>query len=231
MSLINDALQQARRSAPQAQPVPLQPLQPVPTQPASFPIWFWLVLVLLAAGALCVGGWAWTHRSHRQSSTPPLAVANPQAPAPILASRPPAAVAPIAPVAKPAPAIVSAPPAIRPAVQPAAPAPAPAATVPVVRPATTATTAATAAIPAPAPIVAKKPASTPPSADPVPMNPPGAPKLQGIFFSPSSPSAIVDGRSVRVGSQVGEYRVKAISKTTLTLTGSDLRDIQVSMGN
>ncbi len=69
------------------------------------------------------------------------------------------------------------------------------------------------------------------SPPPPPLNPPDAPKLQGIFYSPTAPSAIVDGKTVRPGDQFGQYRVKAISKFTVTLIGPDKKEIQIGMGN
>lgn len=56
-----------------------------------------------------------------------------------------------------------------------------------------------------------------------------APVLQGIFYSPTSPSAILNGKTVQPGDQIGSYRVKAISKYTVTLVGADDQEIQVGM--
>jgi hypothetical protein len=42
-------------------------------------------------------------------------------------------------------------------------------------------------------------------------------KLQGIVFKAKQPFAIVDGKTVSVGSRVGAYRVKEISPSALTL--------------
>jgi hypothetical protein len=47
--------------------------------------------------------------------------------------------------------------------------------------------------------------------------PPPEPKLQGILFAPTRPSAIVDGRTVFVGGHVSGFRVTAISKNDVTL--------------
>ena len=66
---------------------------------------------------------------------------------------------------------------------------------------------------------------------PAPLNPPEAPKLQGIFYSLTAPSAIVDGKTVRPGDKFGEYQVKAISKFTVTLVGPDHKELQIGMGN
>ena len=46
---------------------------------------------------------------------------------------------------------------------------------------------------------------------------PPEPKLQGILFAASRPWAIVNGKTVFVGDQIGEFRVTAISKDSVTL--------------
>lgn len=78
---------------------------------------------------------------------------------------------------------------------------------------------------APAPVV--KPVAAP--EPPMPVNPPDAPRLQGIFYSPNSPSAIVDGQMVRPGDRLHQYRVRQINKTTVILVGSDGKAIQLNM--
>jgi cytoskeletal protein RodZ len=45
------------------------------------------------------------------------------------------------------------------------------------------------------------------------------PKLQGIFYNPTRPTAIVSGKSVSVGDKVGELRVAAIDQESITLAG------------
>ena len=70
------------------------------------------------------------------------------------------------------------------------------------------------------PLVTNPPPETP--AVPVPV-------LQGIFYSPAAPSAIMGGKTVRPGDQIGPYRVKSISKATVTLVGPDSKEIQVGM--
>lgn len=49
--------------------------------------------------------------------------------------------------------------------------------------------------------------------------PPKAPelKLQGIFFNPRSPSAVVNGRTVYAGEKVSGFRVLKITPETVTL--------------
>ena len=71
-------------------------------------------------------------------------------------------------------------------------------------------------------------------APPVPpptLNPADAPKLQGIFYSPTAPAAIVDGKTVRPGDLLLQYRVAEITKSTVMLVGSDGKAIKLSLGN
>ena len=49
---------------------------------------------------------------------------------------------------------------------------------------------------------------------------PAPPKLQGIFFNPKNPSAIVNGRTVSLGERVGGFFVLAISPTAVTLANN-----------
>lgn len=69
------------------------------------------------------------------------------------------------------------------------------------------------------------------SAKAVPASPPPLPKLQGIFYSSTAPSAIINGKSIHPGDQYQQYRVKMISKNTVTLIGPDKKEIQIGMGN
>jgi hypothetical protein len=43
------------------------------------------------------------------------------------------------------------------------------------------------------------------------------PKLQGIFYRPERPAALLNGRTVLVGGTRGEYRVVAISQQSVTV--------------
>jgi hypothetical protein len=56
------------------------------------------------------------------------------------------------------------------------------------------------------------------------------PKLQGIFYSATAPTAILDGKTVGPGDQFKEYKVKAITKYTVILIGPDKKEITVGMG-
>jgi hypothetical protein len=65
----------------------------------------------------------------------------------------------------------------------------------------------------------------PPALNPLPI-----PKLQGIFYSPSAPSAIIDGKSVKPGDQIHGYTVKAIARSAVTLLGPDQKEVQLNLG-
>lgn len=70
-----------------------------------------------------------------------------------------------------------------------------------------------------------------PEPPPTPLNQPEMPKLQGIFYSPTKPTAIVEGKIVGPGDQFRQYRVKEIGKYTVTLVGPDKKEIKLGMGN
>jgi hypothetical protein len=77
-----------------------------------------------------------------------------------------------------------------------------------------------------APVVSVAPIASAPAADTnvpalaaAPAKP--EPKLQGIAYNPQRPWAIVDGKTVYVGDQIGEFRVKAISRSAVTLEKAD----------
>ncbi|MGA9451918.1 MAG: hypothetical protein WBW41_11325 [Verrucomicrobiia bacterium] len=54
-----------------------------------------------------------------------------------------------------------------------------------------------------------------------PPAPPPEPRLQGIVYGAAQPWAIVDGQTVRVGDRLGEFRVKDISQSSVTLEKAD----------
>jgi hypothetical protein len=68
-----------------------------------------------------------------------------------------------------------------------------------------------------------------PASAPAPV-PPVLPMLQGIFYDPTQPSAIVDGQTVYVGSRVEGWGVKEISKYTVTLEGTNGLQQKISLG-
>jgi hypothetical protein len=161
MSLINDALKQARKAPPRNTPSALPPLPPAADD--SSPLLAWLlpaIVILLIVAAIFFIGWAMAHHSVNT----------------IVAT----------PTGEPTQQVV--------AVTP--------------------------------PVVPPHPVDPAP-----PVNPPDAPKLQGIFYSPTAPSAIIDGKTVRPGDQFRQYHVKAISKYTVTLVGPDKKEIQIGMDN
>ncbi len=49
---------------------------------------------------------------------------------------------------------------------------------------------------------------------------PPALKLQGIFFSPSNPSAVVNGRTVYLGDRVNGFRLLAVSPVAVTFASA-----------
>lgn len=49
---------------------------------------------------------------------------------------------------------------------------------------------------------------------------PAALKLQGIYFNPSAPSAIVNGRTLYLGDRVGGFRLMAISPVAVTFVSA-----------
>ena len=160
MSLINDALKQARKAPPRNTPSSLPPLQAVRDEPS--PVAAWLlpaIVIILIVAAIFFIGWAVAHHTVHTIVTGPESTSSTQQVAAI--------------------------------------------TLPVITP---------------------RPVEPPP-----PVNPPDAPKLQGIFYSPTAPSAIIDGKIVRPGDQFHEYKVKAISKYTVTLVGADKKEIQIGM--
>lgn len=55
------------------------------------------------------------------------------------------------------------------------------------------------------------------------------PRLQGIFYSPTSPSAIIDGKTVRPGDNLADFHIKQINKTTVILVGKNGKQVQLTM--
>jgi hypothetical protein len=162
MSLINDALKQARKTPPPNTPSALPPLVPHSEGPRLLAWLMPAVVIVLIMAAIFFIGWTVAHHSVR----------------PIV----------LAPEITDAPSLPPAP--------------------------------------------SSQPAVTPPPVEsPPPLNPPDAPKLQGISYSPTAPAAIVNGKTVHIGDQYREYKVKAISKFTVTLVGPDKKEILIGMGN
>ena len=74
------------------------------------------------------------------------------------------------------------------------------------------------------------PTNAPLPAPVVQDNPPDGPVLQGIFYS-SAPSAIVDGKTIRPGDKFKQYKVKEITKYTVTLIDKDGKALKLGMSN
>ena len=161
MSLINDALKQARKAPPRNTPSALPPLQPAADEDSLVAAWLLpAIVILLIVAAIFFIGWAMAHHTVRTIAAAPESTTTQRV------------------------AIIS------------------------------------------LPVVTPHPVAPPP-----PVNPPDAPKLQGIFYTPTAPSAILDGKTVRPGDKFYQYRVKAISKYTVTLIGPDNKEIKIGMGN
>jgi hypothetical protein len=81
------------------------------------------------------------------------------------------------------------------------------------------------AAPAPAP----EPASVVVAAETSPANQENLPRLQGIFYSPTKPTAIIEGKTVQPGDRFLQYHVKQINKFTVLLTGPKGESVLLSM--
>jgi hypothetical protein len=69
---------------------------------------------------------------------------------------------------------------------------------------------------APEPVAPAAPAS---DATPKPQGPADVLKIEGIIWTPENPLAIINGETVSVGGAVKNYRVAAITKTTIEVEG------------
>lgn len=162
MSLINDALKQARQEPPRIPQRPLPPLPPPDDDSGSRKVWIIPAIVIVLVFAIVfVVGLATAHHSVRN-------------------------------------------------------------TVETVTAATVATQAVTEI---PAAIV-----TLPPPPVPV-VETDNGPKLQGIFYSAKSPTAIIDGKTVQAGDHFKNYRVVEITKYTVTLVGTDNKPFKLGMSN
>lgn len=194
MSLINEALKRAKE-AQQEQPAPpssgpkLRPVEPAPARRG-----FGLSLPVALAGISLLALFMVWQLAHRDSQDPPMtaaARAASAAPPPALSS--PAVSQPPALPASRSPGSTQIPKESNVAGSQFG------ATTPLAAMPTTGL-AGTNAQPG---------AETPPSPPPL--------KLQAIFFNPTRPSAIVSGKTVYVSGRVGEFRVAAIDRETVTL--------------
>lgn len=195
MSLINDALKRATRTQTTTIPIdpePVTPMQPVEYRRRGLPWYFFPALLVILATAcwFIVKG----VQARRQSADP--------AASPILVkAREPKA-------ETPEPSTTSAPvmeaPLTIPSGVPSTPATTPAPSR------TTQTEAGSATTPA---------STTAPQTVPEPPAEPPKPayKLQGIFFRQANPTAMINGKTVWVGSRVDGATVKDITRDNLTI--------------
>jgi hypothetical protein len=56
-------------------------------------------------------------------------------------------------------------------------------------------------------------------------DPKGPLRIQGIFYRPNSPSAIINGQTVVVGDKVGSARVIAIERQSVTIEIAEQRKV------
>jgi hypothetical protein len=84
---------------------------------------------------------------------------------------------------------------------------------------------------APKPIAPKPVAPVTKAPTPKPTRSASGLVLQGISYSPTLASAIVNGKTVRRGEPVGEYIVKDISPFLVTLVDSDQQEIKLSLSH
>jgi len=165
MSLINDALKQARQAPPRNPPNSTPPLQPAAAPDDPSPTAVWLVpaiIIVLVFGAIFFIGWAVAHKAVHESI---LTAPNDEEDTNQVE-------------------IISVP-------------------------------------------VGVLPTSAPPV---IVTN--LAPKfnLQGIFFSPTAPSAIMAGKTIHPGDQFRQYTVKEITRNTVILLDTNNAEIKVGIG-
>jgi len=189
MSLINDALKQARQAQP-ANPAPAHGPPLTPVEPVHRPGGSTLALPMLIAVVLAMavallwiyfrtGGSVLMVRASSQPQ-PSTEVAKPQPPASSLAAIPTIAPAATPPVVAPVNAVAmntNAPAASEPAIN--------------------------------VPAVAEPPKPLPPVF-----------RLQSIFFRAKNPSAVINGKTLFLGSRVGDARIIAIDQESATIVTS-----------
>jgi len=200
MSLINDALKRARQTQQKNSPPPapgallrtVEAASPRTSRPGRL-----LPLAVAAVLVMVFVVWWAVSRDGTGKNVAPVTTeeSEPSAEAISTASTPtPTATQP---QPEPAPATIVTP-AVSPSDAPATSAPPPAiASSPVVPPPATTTT--------PAVVAEALPAA------------PAWPKLQGIFYRPDRPSALLNGKTVLIGERSGEFLVVAVDRQSVTL--------------
>ena len=229
MSLINDALKRAKHAQQKSPPPPspgplLRPVEPVRRKQSDLGILLPIALVVLVGLAGLIIWFAMRTNGARPSPTAVAQVkpvsasaATSPKPTPTTNLTPPLAATKPAPAApaqaaprRPETKVATAPPIARPPQPKSKPAP-----ISAPRPASTQAQAAT-----PQPItVPTATATTETVTQPVVVvsKPPPLPKLQGIFYRPKRPAALLNGKMVLIGDTSGEYRVVAISQQSVTI--------------
>jgi len=209
MSLINDALKRAKQAqtenpAPPPE-LPFRAAEPSPQRNPGLPL-----LPLAALIVVVVLGGVFIFIAMQKRNAAPRVVHATQAD--------PTSISTLSPTA-------TTPPTTTPAV--------PAASIaPITPSAATATVAAPAQLPGATPATASTPSSpadVPAATIPEPPKP-IVPKLQGIFYTPSRPSAVMNGKTVYVGSRVGDARdflVLAISRESVTVGNGSQTNVLV----
>jgi len=247
MSLINDALKRAKQAqkkspAPTTASPALRPVEPTRQKQSNFEILLPIALVVLVGVGGLVIWFSMGAVGARPSLTavaqvkpaPASVVTAPKPTPPPLIPKAPAQTAPRTPTSRiaTAPSITRLPqPTSKSATdQPVIP---PAASAPPARAPETATSrsisqpspAIIAATVSRSPVSAAVPAPAAPTAPTTlavvvasgPPPPPALPKLQGIFYRPERPAALLDGKMMLVGRTIGEYHVVAISQQSVTV--------------
>jgi hypothetical protein len=202
MSLINDALRRAKQAQPSRPTARSPQFRTVePSGPARRGIGAMLPTALVATALLALL-LLWQMPKNRVSTPPPQLAESRTQTSPAdraeLVPAPPPAPAPLLP---PAPAVVPTNPAPAVAVLPPVPPP-PATTV---QPEIVVTN--------PPPVAEAAVAKSPPL------------KLQGIFYDPKRPSALINGQSVIVGEHLGDFEVVAITQRSATLVGGGATNV------
>ena len=217
MSLINDALKRAkqaqqRHSPPPATSSPLRPLEVARPTPSSRGLFLPVVvgaLILLGGGLLMWFALASSGSKTAALPTNVKATAAAPLPAPVKFDHGPLIQKNTEPVASEAtPTSIVSLPVTKPAPAPTASQPVP---PPEVLPAAVTSPEAPQTI---APAIAPATNAATVSAEPPP---PALPKLQGIFYRPDRPSALLNGKTILVGGRSGDFLVVAITQQSVTL--------------
>jgi cytoskeletal protein RodZ len=210
MSLINDALKRAKQAQQNNPPLPESGLQLRPVEPRQRPSAGPAILLgtALVVVAMLAGFFSWQARQNRRVTQQIANVKNGETPTAKSA------------LPTPSPSQAAAPQSQL-AVAAAPPTPDPTALAAAEKPSKE-TAAPTSASPA-----AAQSATAPTASAVAPEAPPkpSPPRLQGILYRPSRTSAVIDGKAVSVGDSVGEFRVSAITRQSVTLVSASQTNV------